>query len=308
MKFNMHRYKNENDYDRIREFLREVFIKNNRHELSWQVYRFDYWRWHGVANIGHGKLETDVFIWEAPGGQTAAVLNREAPGSVFLQVHPDCQTPELIEEMITVAEKYLAVPSQDNRRKLHIWSLEQNSLRQEILQRREYVKTKKVDYQRYRSMSEPIADIPIPEGYKIRALGGEDELPARSYLSWRAFHPNEPDENYEGWQWYHNIQKAPLYRRELDIVAEAPNGDLASFCTVWFDEVTLAAAFEPVGTSPEHQRRGLAAAVMTEGLRRLKNLGAVRAFVGSWNEATHKLYGSLGFREYDKLEAWGKEL
>ena len=307
MKLNMRNYRNDDDYRCIREFLREVFLLNDRHELSWQVYRFDYWRWHGVENLGHGRLENDVFLWETPEGKLAAVLNRESPGSVFFQVHPDYRTPELEEEMIIQAEKYLAVPKIDGRRKLHIWAIDKDRLRQDVLQSRGYVKSNKQDFQRYRLMSLPIPDMVVADGYKVRALGGVEENPARSFLSWRAFHPDEPDEKYQGWEWYNNIERAPLYRRELDIVAEAPDGKLAAFCTVWFDSVTLTGAFEPVGTDPKHQRRGLASAVMLEGLRRLKKLGATRAFVGSWNEATHKLYGSVGFTDFNLSEAWEKE-
>jgi GNAT superfamily N-acetyltransferase len=111
-------------------------------------------------------------------------------------------------------------------------------------------------------------------GYTVRALGDQDELPARSWLSWKAFHPNEPDEKYEGWEWYKNVQRIPLYRRDLDIVAVASGGELAAFCTVWFDDVTRTAVFEPVGTHPDHQKRGLGKAVMSEGLRRAQRLGA----------------------------------
>ena len=35
----------------------------------------------------------------------------------------------------------------------------------------------------------------------------ESELPARSWLSWKAFHPDEPDEKYQGWAWYRNVQR-----------------------------------------------------------------------------------------------------
>ena len=53
----------ENDYWQIREYLREVFLLNGRRELSWQVYRFDYCRWHAFENMGHFRMEEDVFIW-----------------------------------------------------------------------------------------------------------------------------------------------------------------------------------------------------------------------------------------------------
>jgi ribosomal protein S18 acetylase RimI-like enzyme len=139
-------------------------------------------------------------------------------------------------------------------------------------------------------------------------LGDEKELPARSLVSWRAFHPNEPDDHYEGWTWYLNVQRAPLYRRDLDLVAVAPGGEFASFCTVWFDDVNRMGVFEPVGTAPAHQRRGLGKAVMCEGLRRLKHLGATLATVGSYSNEAGALYASLGFTEYDLLERWHIEL
>lgn len=133
------------------------------------------------------------------------------------------------------------------------------------------------------------------------------ELPARSWLSWKVFHPDEPEEKYEGWEWYRNVQRVPLYRRDLDNVAVAPDGELAAFCTVWFDDVTRTAVFEPVGTHPNHRKRGLGKAVMTEGLRRAQRLGATLATVSSYDKAAHALYDSMGFTEFDLLEPWIKE-
>ena len=36
--------------------------------------------------------------------------------------------------------------------------------------------------------------------WRIRATGDVADLPARSWASWRAFHPEAPDEDYEGWE------------------------------------------------------------------------------------------------------------
>jgi len=308
MKLTLRMYQDENDYWRIREFLREVFQLNGRRELSWQAYRFDYWRWHGIENMGHGSLETDVFIWETPDGQIAAVLNREGRGQVSLQVHPALRTPELEGQMLVVAEEHLAARDSKGRQKLAVWTHERDELRQDILRRRGYTRGDEPEYQRRRPVSVPLPDVPVAAGYTVRALGDVEELPSRSFLSWKAFHPNEPDDRYEGWEWYHNIQRAPLYRRDLDIVAVAPDGEFASFCTVWFDDVTRAGAFEPVGTVPAHRRRGLGKAVMCEGLRRLERMGATMAYVGSYSPEAHALYASVGFTEYDLSEPWTKEV
>jgi GNAT superfamily N-acetyltransferase len=104
-----------------------------------------------------------------------------------------------------------------------------------------------------------------------------------------------------------NVQRAPLYRRDLDLVAVAPDGEIAAFCTIWFDDVTRTATFEPVGTVPDHQKRGLGKALMSEGLHRAQRLGADLAFVGSYSEAAHALYASVGFVDYELDEPWEKQ-
>jgi len=72
-------------------------------------------------------------------------------------------------------------------------------------------------------------------------------------------------------------------------------------------EFLRAAVFEPVGTHPDHQKRGLGKAVMTEGLRRMQRLGVMLATVSSYGDAAHALYQSMGFTDFDLLEPWIKE-
>jgi GNAT superfamily N-acetyltransferase len=136
------------------------------------------------------------------------------------------------------------------------------------------------------------------------------ELIERCYASGLAFHPDEIQCAIDNRDvtWYRHIQTAPLYRRDLDLIAIAPDGSVAAFCTIWFDDVTRTGSFEPVGTVPAHQHQGLGKAVMTEGLRRLQRLGATQATVGSYSERAGALYASMGFTAYDLGERWIKEL
>jgi len=318
MKPTMRLYETEDDYWRIRAFLREVFLLNGRRERCWQAARLDYWRWHVVENChaGDPPIKDVTFIWEAADGQIAAVLNPEGKTDAHLQVHPAWRTPELEEEMIAVAEERLGHRGANGKRRLCLWANARDEVRQSILARRGFHKGEWPEYQRRRLLDAPIPDAPVAPGYTVRALGDADELPARSWVSWRAFHPDEPDADYEGWEWYHNIQRIPLYRRDLDIVAVAPTsassaepgGELAAFCTAWYDDVTRAGYFEPVGAAPEHHRKGLGKAVMTEALRRLQRLGATLATVGGYSTAANALYGSLMSPEYALSEPWIKEL
>ena len=307
MKIVMRPYQTEDDYWRIRAFLRQVMLLNDVREKSWHVARLDYWRWHGILNMGNGQLEQDLFLWETGENEIAAVLNREEAGNAYLQVHPHLRTPELEEEMIALAEERLAVQRED-KRAVAVWTDAQDTLRLDVLKRRGYTRGKWAEHQWRRDLDAPIPDVPIPPAYTVRALGDVDELPARSWASWRGFHPGEPDEDYEGWEWYLNIQHCPLYRRDLDLVVVAPGGEIASFCTLWYDDVTRSAYIEPVATVPEHQRLGLARAAIAEGLRRLQRLGAKRAFVGGYEPGANALYASVLSAEHDRSEQWVKEL
>ena len=301
------KYQNEQDQWRIRKFFQEVFLKNGRHEFSWPVYRWDYWCWHVNANLFRFDLSAAIFLWQDDQGRLISMLNPESPGEVFLQVDPDFRSTELEVEMMAMAEMQYALTLPDGRQKLTIRCPTGDELRKDLLTRRGYTRQPGMEYQRRRDSSQALPVISIPVGYTIRPLGDEDELPARSWVSWKAFHPDEPDSNYKGWEWYRNVQCAPLYRSDLDLVAVAPDGELAAFCTVWFDEATASAAFEPVGTHPAHQRRGLGKALMVEGLRRAHALGATLVTVGSYSEAAGALYDSVGFSEYDVNEPWLKK-
>ncbi len=310
MKLVKRRYESEEDYWRIRAFLRDVFLRNSRRERSWQVYRFDYWRWHGTMNLDDGRLE-DVFIWEDDDRRIIAVLNQESNGQAFLQVDPDRRSTALEEEMMATAEEHLARPDNNGRDCLMVWCNDHDERRQEILERRGYIKEAWGERQRRRSLATPIADNKPAADYTVRALGDGAELLERCYASGLAFHPDDVSyavENRADPSWYRNIQNAPLYRRDLDLVAIAPDGAVASFCTIWFDDVTRSGAFEPVGTAPAHQRRGLGKAVMAEGLRRLKRIGATMAYVGSYSPEAHALYEAVGFKDYEFSVPWTKRL
>jgi mycothiol synthase len=307
MKPTLRNYQTEEDYWCIREFLREVSRLPDRHDFAWSLLRWDYWRWHVNENIFRFKLEDMITLWEA-NGQVVAMLNPDTNGEAFFQIHPSYHGPELLSEMLDVAEQKLPNTKADGKKELILWVNAEDAVHKDILTQRGYARSKFLaEHMRRRPFAKPIPDPVPPVGYTIRALGEEGELPARSWLSWKVFHPAEPDEKYQGWEWYRNVQRVPLYRRDLDIVAVAPDGELAAFCTVWFDDITRTAVFEPVGTHPDHQKRGLGKAVMSEGLRRAEKLGATLATVSSYSTGAHALYESMGFTEVDILEPWIKE-
>ena len=210
--------------------------------------------------------------------------------------------------MISLAEEHQRAPSRRGGMVLWVWSDSGDSQRQEILARCGFTHVAEADeHQWLRNLAEPIPDNSPGEGYIIRALGDESELPSRSWASWRAFHADEPDDKYDSdLSWYRNIQTAPLYRRDLDLVAIANTGNVAAFTTVWYDDVTRCGYFEPVGTVPEHQRHGLARSLLCEGMRRLRAMGAIQAMTIDGETPANALYESVLGPVHNISQPWEK--
>ena len=312
MKLTLRTYQSDDDYWRIRDFLRQVMIANHRREFSWSVARWDYWWWFANPDLEKISLAENVFIWETPDGQIAAVLNPEGHGQVFLQRHPDFISPDLDAAMIALAEDRLTAPNQDDRRQLQIFVDSQDTALHQTLTQRGFQRVDRPGEQEYQHRR--LLDLPLPPpiklpDYTIRPLGAGLEFLERCYASGLGFHDDDIQaarDNRDHPDWYRHIQSAPLYRRDLDLVVIASDGSVASFCTIWFDDVSRTAYFEPVATVPAHRQRGLGKAMMIEGLHRLKQMGCKVAFVGGYSPGANALYFSVMGPEYDVSEPWEK--
>jgi mycothiol synthase len=305
MALHLRKFDPNGDDSRIRQFLRDVFLCNDRHAVSWPLYRWDYWRWHLNLNIHQFNLEAAIFLWETGCGNLAAFLNPCHPGEACLQVHPEFDTPELAVEMMTTAETQFATHLPEGGQKLTIWCPSADRQRQDILTRRGYTRSDRVEIHYRRKLAKPIQAISPPTGYILRSLHN-DEVPARSWLEWKTTHPHESETRYPGWEWYFNVQRAPLYDRNLDLVAEAPTGELTAFCTVWIDEPTHTAAFEPVGAHPAHRHSDLVQALLSQGLQCALSRGATLGIITACDEASAESYAAAGFTPSNLSQAWVK--
>ncbi|HSQ16525.1 MAG TPA: GNAT family N-acetyltransferase [Anaerolineales bacterium] len=295
MNFSQHFCTNEDEYYRLRNFLRDVFLLNGRLEHSWHVARLDYWRWHFIDNCRFCEsVKKGTALWEAEDGQIAGVVNALSRDEIRLHVHPKYRTPALEDEMLAYADEHFFDLTQSGRPYHYLPIFRDDSQRQETALRRGYKKVEGFGHHWRRDLDTPIPETPLAPDYTIRSMGGADEHPARSWASWRAFHPDEGDENYDGdWSWYQHLQSMPLYRRDLDIVAIAPQGEIAAFATIVYDDYTRSAVCVLVGTAAEHWRRGLGKAVLFEGMRRLQKLGCTRVFATANEPPADAMYRSV---------------
>ncbi|UCG26158.1 MAG: GNAT family N-acetyltransferase, partial [Chloroflexota bacterium] len=102
-------------------------------------------------------------------------------------------------------------------------------------------------------------------------------------------------------------RQAPSFQPDLDLVAIAPDGAFAAYVGIPYDRANQLGIFEPVCTHPDHRRKGLARALMQEGLLRLQALGAHYAMVDTGDMiSANRLYDAIGFGEMHQGYYWRK--
>lgn len=145
----------------------------------------------------------------------------------------------------------------------------------------------------------------VPPGYRLTTMAETPDVPARVAVHRAAFHPSRVTEES-----YTRVMAEWPYRRELDCAVVAPDGSFAAFALGWLDSVNHTGILEPVGTRPDHRRRGLARAACLFALRQLRAAGATTGLVGSRGDAAYPipllLYQSIGFRELTRSLAYAK--
>jgi ribosomal protein S18 acetylase RimI-like enzyme len=103
--------------------------------------------------------------------------------------------------------------------------------------------------------------------------------------------------------------RSPSFRHELNLVAIAPDRSFAAHAGFTLDEANRHAIIEPVCTHPDHRQLGLGSALIGEGLRRLRDLGAATCDVETGDMIpANALYRSIGFTEEYRGHQWRKDV
>lgn len=258
-----------------------------------------------VGDVLWGMFQNVVFdpqqgiqLWESDGGELLSFTWVSPPGMVFWNIHPRLRNSGVLEEaMLAWSEQHGSMTLKDGpnagKRQVSIRTVESDRQAPAFFEARGYERDEDTMLYMRRSLDEPIPEPPLPDGFTVRHVGGEDEWHERVETHREVWNPSKVT-----LEAYRRLRAAPGYIPELDLVVVAPDGHFASYCICWLDPINHTGEFEPVGTRPAFQGQGLGKVVMAEGLRRLQAHGAHTAIVyaESVNPAAQKLYLSSGFQ------------
>ena len=243
----------------------------------------------------HGFPPRDIArLWEDGGGEVVGWVLLGSADSFDYRIVPELLGSPLEEELVRWGTDSIlawrAANSLDTRCVVECWGGDDS--RAAILSAQGFTPGAVIGV----VFSRPLDAIPapsVPEGWTVSGL--RDELvDGRARTQFEAFAPGSrttPD------TWRYLMDSAPGYDRDLDNVAVSPEGEVCAAALVWLDEGQKVGEFEPVGTRPPFQRRGLGKAVLLRGLAKMRDRGMRTAIVGTnaTNTAAIALYESVGF-------------
>ncbi|KAB3525659.1 GNAT family N-acetyltransferase [Alkaliphilus serpentinus] len=296
----LRKYNREKDYQRVNDFLNETYIGEGKY-LNWLQPRWEYMHFHPMQDESNLNR---IGIWEDT-GKIVAVVNYEMRlGEAFFHVDPDYT--HLKEEMFEYAEANLLGQSGKYPDKKYL-SANINDFDKELEEIAESKGYKKTETDKpwcvvtWMPIPNPFPEIKLPEGFRLQSLADDNDLHKVDRVLWRGFnHTGEPPAN--GIEDRKLMQSAPNFRKDLNIVVVAPNGDFVSYAGIWFEETHKYAYVEPVATDPDYRRMGLGKAAVLEAVRRCGELGATVAYV----ESTLPIYLSCGFKRIFGRYPWVK--
>ncbi|MDX1691207.1 MAG: GNAT family N-acetyltransferase [Acidimicrobiia bacterium] len=287
----------EADWWQVRAFLVELFGISAPGTV-WDVRRWDGHRFHR-ARPWDPPFDGRTGIWRSA-GRIVAVAIQEGDRDMFPHVHP--HRPEVADELYDWAESVLAAET-DAGRVLEIQAYDHDTPTLRILGDRGYEPMERGEVMRHlRLEGTPLPAPRVAAGYRIRpARIDADDATAFAALLNAAF----DRDLHSGREVLRFREHSPSYRADLDLMAEADDGSLVASAGVTVDHATSTATFEPVLTHPGHRRRGLALALLHEGLRLAQREGVRTARVGSGlHTPANHVYDAAGFAERYRGRTW----
>lgn len=156
--------------------------------------------------------------------------------------------------------------------------------------------------------SHPLSAAPLPAGYTLRPLAGEQE--AAAYV---ALHRAVFESESMTTAWRERTLQHPAYQPDLDLVIADPAGQLAAFCIGWFSPSGIdgrpSGQIEPMGVRADLRGLGLGRIILQEAVRRLYAKGADHVVVetDNYRNAAFALYEAVGFQVRENVLVFRKD-
>lgn len=280
------------DYHKVRDF----FIRLGYAE-------FTYTRWDWMAT--HGYLDKSavgkIGIWEDE-GQIVGVATIDCQlGKAFCLSLPEYAF--LKKQMLLYAKDNLS-----NDGKFGVIIADTDLQFQNIAAKLGFSATTEKENDAIFYLDKTSTEYHLPEGFHITTMKETFDLYQYLRVLWKGFnHELDGEGEFQFSEEKERESKEEMIRPNVDLYLKvavvAPDGNFVAYCGMWYDPEAGYAVIEPVATDPQYRKMGLGKAAVLEGIRRVSELGAKTAIVGS----SQQFYYSIGLRPFRTATLWRKK-
>jgi mycothiol synthase len=299
----------QDDFELVRAFLTHVHAVTQSLQ-NWIPSQFENLKFGPCGPEYQDEEDAYVKLWhrgddhDNPStAKIVAVTISKPSGDCWMQVHPDHRADE--RQLVHWMEKQSREMHRGEDREMRFYVDETDEQRKALLAELGCEDTGFQEYNRIRSVDQPIPEYQLPDGFTVRSADVEKDFAQYSRVQATVFpHCSMTERTVRIYS------TASFYHKDLDLVAVDPQGTFAAFCTVRIDPVSRLAELEPVGTHPDYRKLGLARAVICEGLHRLQKYEPSLICIpgAAATEAANRLYDSVGFTRKTEVHTWRKRL
>ena len=277
-------YRLLSDHMAVYQFMTEIYERDWRNGVAAPFLEYALSSdWMDKGYVHRNRLWFD--------GETivALVFYENPVTDVYFSLRPGYEF--LADEMVAYAAS--SMPKKDGKHRLIIFGGQKA-----LLAAAEKAGYRKVwsDWDMQYDFANPL-DYPLPEGYRFAQA--PLDIAKCSECCWKGFGheaegPWDGDIEYTG-----ALLTAPHETAYLDVAVEDENGEYVCYAGMWWTPENHLAYMEPLCTVPAHQRKGLAAAALSEMYRRTKALGATHMTGG-----TNPFYARIGYKPAVEWTYW----
>jgi mycothiol synthase len=255
---------------------------------------------HHLRALGADQ-SAELRLWENRAGVLVAFATIWDGATLLSTIHPRAQCDDLSQQILAwgMARARECVRHCGEQAVLFVPIPADDRVNGALLERHGFIAEDWSILRMARPLEQLLPPPNAPDGFILRLAANEQEL-ATAVAMHQGFSIAGPTIVRE---------RLALLRKAADVVmpdlvAVAPDGELAAFClcSMGHQDGGLPTSHEGwidlLGTRPAYQRRGLGRAMVLAGLQQLSDHGAEVALLGttSWNVAAQCLFESVGFR------------
>lgn len=276
------------DHMAVYDFLCDIFAPDNRNGVPAPFVEYALCSDWMDASLCHRWR-----IWEEDGKMVGFCFTENPPEDVYFCLRQGYEA--LAEEMVQYADAHMG--KSNEKRRLVIFEAQKAFL--QAAEKLGY--HKEFGYTEYCYHYDVPWDRTLPEGFQFTAPGEVDAAKALE-CCWKGF-----DHEAEEGPWDGDIESglhllsAPHCTPECAMAVVDEKGDYAVYAGMWWTERNRLAYLEPLCTVPEHRRKGLAAALLCEMAKRMKEKGATLMTGGG-----DPFYQKIGFKPTIQWSFWKK--